>query len=166
MGRRLAIDFLALNRSNNALRRGNIAAYGRPAIRRNAMPPAQIVSHNPATVHAPAGGYSMGLELTQHRRLLFVSGQVPERPDGTVPEGFEAQCEQAWRNVMEVLAAAGLGVEHLVKVTMFLTDRNQVVTNRTIRCAMLGDHQPALTVVIVETVDSKWLLEIEAIAAE
>jgi 2-iminobutanoate/2-iminopropanoate deaminase len=130
------------------------------------MPPAQIVSHNPATVHAPAGGYSLGVELTQHRRLLFISGQVPERTDGTVPDGFEAQCEQAWRNVMEVLAAAGLGVEHLVKLTTFLTDRNHVVTNRTIRCAMLGEHQPALTVVIVETVDSKWLLEIEAIAAE
>ncbi|MET4258417.1 2-iminobutanoate/2-iminopropanoate deaminase [Bradyrhizobium sp. S3.12.5] len=130
------------------------------------MPPAHIVSHNPATVHAPAGGYSMGLELKQHRRLLFISGQVPEQFDGTVPEGFEAQCEQAWRNIIEVLAAAGLGVEDLVKVTTFLTDRNQVVTNRNIRRTMLGEHQPALTVVIVETVDSKWLLEIEAIAAE
>ena len=130
------------------------------------MPPAHIVSHNPATVQAPAGGYSMGLELTQHRRLLFVSGQVPEKTDGTVPEGFEAQCAQAWRNVIEVLAAAGLGVAHLVKVTTFLTDRAQLVTNRSIRRAMLGEHEPALTVVIVETVDSKWLLEIEAIAAE
>lgn len=130
------------------------------------MSPAHIVSHNPATVHPPAGGYSMGLELKQHRRLLFISGQVPETPDGTVPDGFEAQCEQAWRNVREVLAAAGLGVEHLVKVTTFLTDRSQVVTNRAIRRAMLGEHQPALTVVVVETVDSKWLLEIEAIAAE
>lgn len=130
------------------------------------MPQVHVVTHNPATVHAAAGGYSMGLELRQHRRLLFISGQVPERSDGTVPEGFEAQCEQAWRNVSEVLAAAGLGVEHLVKVTTFLTDRNQVVTNRTLRRAVLGEHQPALTVVVVETVDSKWLLEIEAIAAE
>ncbi|MCA1513431.1 2-iminobutanoate/2-iminopropanoate deaminase [Bradyrhizobium yuanmingense] len=127
---------------------------------------AQIVTHNPPSVHPPAGGYSMGLELSQHRRLLFISGQVPQRSDGTVPDGFEAQCEQAWRNVREVLAAAGLGVEHLVKVTTFLTDRSQVVTNRAIRRAMLGEHQPALTVVVVETVDSKWLLEIEAIAAE
>ncbi|MCA1376121.1 MULTISPECIES: RidA family protein [unclassified Bradyrhizobium] len=130
------------------------------------MSPAHIVSHNPATVHPPVGGYCMGLELKQHRRLLFISGQVPETSDGTVPDGFEAQCEQAWRNVREVLAAAGLGVEHLVKVTTFLTDRSQVVTNRAIRRAMLGEHQPALTVVVVETVDSKWLLEIEAIAAE
>jgi enamine deaminase RidA (YjgF/YER057c/UK114 family) len=130
------------------------------------MPPAHIVSHNPATVHPPAGGYCMGLEVKEHRRLLFISGQVPENPDGTVPEGFEAQCQQAWRNVKNVLAAAGLGVGHLVKVTTFLTDRNQLVTNRTIRRAMLGDHEPALTVVVVETVDSKWMLEIEAIAAE
>jgi enamine deaminase RidA (YjgF/YER057c/UK114 family) len=166
MGCGLAIDFLALNRRNDALRRGDVAGYGQPAIRRNTMPPAHIVSHNPATVHAPAGGYSMGLELKQHRRLLFVSGQVPEASDGAVPEGFEAQCEQAWRNVIEVLAAAGLGVGNLVKVTTFLTDRKQVVPNRTIRRAMLGEHQPALTVVIVETVDSKWLLEIEAVAAE
>lgn len=108
----------------------------------------------------------MGLELKQHRRLLFISGQVPQKSDGTVPDGFEAQCEQAWRNVREVLAAAGLGVEHLVKVTTFLTDRSQVVANRAIRRAMLGEHQPALTVVVVETVDGKWLLEIEAIAAE
>jgi 2-iminobutanoate/2-iminopropanoate deaminase len=130
------------------------------------MPSAHIVSHNPATVHPPVGGYCMGLEVKQHRRLLFISGQVPEKPDGTVPEGFEAQCEQAWRNVIEVLAAAGLGIEHLVKVTTFLTDRSQLVTNRTIRRAMLGEHQPALTVIVAETVDSKWLLEIEAIAAE
>jgi len=149
MGCGLAIDFLALNRRNDALRCGDVAGYGQPAIRRNAMPPAHIVSHNPATVHAPAGGYSMGLELKQHRRLLFVSGQVPEASDGAVPEGFEAQCEQAWRNVIEVLAAAGLGVQNLVKVTTFLTDRKQVVPNRTLRRVMLGEHQPALTFVIV-----------------
>jgi len=127
---------------------------------------AQIVRHNPAAVHAPSSGYSMGLEFSQHRRLLFISGQVPENSDGSAPEGFEAQCEQAWRNIIEVLAAAGLGVEHLVKITTFLTDRSQVATNRTIRRQMLAGHEPASTVMIAETVDGKWLLEIEAIAAE
>ena len=127
---------------------------------------AQIVKRNPTTVRPPAGAYSMGVELGQHRRLLFISGQVPETPDGAVPDGFEAQCEQAWRNVVAVLATADLGLEHLVKVTTFLTDRTQVVPNRAIRRTVLGEHHPALTVVIVETVDSKWLLEIEAIAAE
>ena len=127
---------------------------------------AHTLSHNPASVHAPSSGYSMGVELSQHRRLLFISGQVPEKPDGNVPEGFEAQCEQAWRNIIEVLAAAGLGVEHLVKINTFLTDKSQVVANRAVRNNMLQGNKPALTVVIVETIDSKWLLEIEAIAAE
>ena len=127
---------------------------------------AQITRHNPPAVHAPSSGYSMGLEVGQYRRLLFVSGQVPEKPDGSVPEGFEAQCEQAWRNVIEVLAAAGLGVEHLVKINTFLTDRSQLAANRAIRSKMLQGHLPASTVMIAETVDGKWLLEIEAIAAE
>ncbi len=108
----------------------------------------------------------MGLEIGQHRRLLFISGQVPEKSDGAVPEGFEAQCEQAWRNVIAVLTSAGLGVEHLVKINTFLTDKSQVASNRAIRRTMLGGHEPASTVMIAETVDGKWLLEIEAIAAE
>ena len=127
---------------------------------------AQIISHNPATVHAPSSGYSMGLAVSQHRRLLFISGQVPEKSDGSVPAGFEAQCEQAWRNIIEVLTATGLGVEHLVKINTFLTDRSQVVANRAIRSKMLQGNEPASTVMIAETVDGKWLLEIEAIAAE
>jgi len=127
---------------------------------------AQTVRHNSASVHAPSSGYSMGLEVSQHRRLLFISGQVPENADGSVPESFEAQCEQAWRNVVAVLERAGLGVQHLVKVNTFLTDRSQVVPNRAIRRKMLAGHEPASTVMIAETVDGKWLLEIEAIAAE
>jgi enamine deaminase RidA (YjgF/YER057c/UK114 family) len=127
---------------------------------------AHIIRHNPASVHAPSSGYSMGLEIGQHRRLLFISGQVPEKSDGAVPEGFEAQCEQAWRNIIEVLTSAGLGVEHLVKINTFLTDKSQVVPNRAIRRKMLQGNEPASTVMIAETVNGKWLLEIEAIAAE
>ena len=127
---------------------------------------AELTRHNPSSVHAPSTGYSMGLELKLHRRLLFISGQVPELPDGSVPEGFEAQCRQAWRNVVDVLKSAGLGVEHLVKINTFLTDRDQVAVNRAIRREMLCGHEPASTVMIAVTVDGKWLLEIEAIAAE
>lgn len=126
----------------------------------------QITPPNLPAVHAPSSGYSMGLELSQHRRLLFVSGQVPERADGSLPEGFEAQCEQAWANVLAVLQSAGLGVEHLVRINTFLTDRNQVAANRAIRRRMLQGHELASTTVVVETVESRWLMEIEAIAAE
>ena len=94
------------------------------------------------------------------------AARYPNDRTAACPEGFEAQCEQAWRNVIEVLTVAGLGVEHLVKINTFLTDRNQVMTNRAIRRKMLRGHEPASTVMIAVTVDGKWLLEIEAIAAE
>ena len=124
-----------------------------------------IISPAPGTVSAPMGGYSHGVEVPAGTRLLFVSGQIPERPDGTVPDGFEAQCEAAWRNVLAVLAAAGMGPANLVKVTTFLTHADQVDANSRIRRRMIGDARPALTVMIAQTLQPEWLLEIEAVAA-
>ena len=123
------------------------------------------VRHNPTDVAPPQGGYSHGVEISGGQRLLFVSGQVPVQADGTVPLGFEGQCRAAWDNVMAVLAAAGLGPQHLVKVTTYLTDRDQAGANGRIRREYLGDAHPALTVIVAQTLESPWLLEIEAIAA-
>lgn len=53
-----------------------------------------------------------------------------------------------------------------MKINTFLTDRNQLAANRAIRQRILQGHEPASTVVVVDTVESRWLLEIEAIAAE
>jgi enamine deaminase RidA (YjgF/YER057c/UK114 family) len=56
-------------------------------------------------------------------------------------------------------------VRNLVKVTTFLSDRRYAATNTAVRQWVLGDHEPALTVIITGIFDSRWLLEIEAIAA-
>ena len=82
-----------------------------------------------------------------------------------MPAGFEAQCELAWRNLLEVLRSAGMGAKNLVKVTTFLTHPDQTETNSRVRRDALGDARPALTVVVVQTLESRWLLEIEAVAA-
>lgn len=122
-------------------------------------------SHDPDSVPAPIGGYSQGVETGAGTRHLFVSGQIPEDADGGVPEGFRAQCELAWGNVLKVLESAGMGAEDLVKVTTFLTHADQAETNSEVRRRMLGAARPALTVVVVATLDPQWLLEIEAVAA-
>lgn len=119
---------------------------------------------DPAGVAPPEGNYTHALEVPGDSRLLFVSGQVPVRGDGSVPEGFEAQCEAAWDNVLAALAAAGAGPAHLVKVTTYLTDRSQAGANSRIRRARLGIARPALTVIVAQTLEPTWLLEIEAIA--
>lgn len=121
--------------------------------------------HDPAGVPAPEGNYTHALEVPAGARLLFVSGQIPARADGTVPAGFEAQCEAVWDNVLAALAAAGGAPEHLVKVTTYLTDRGQAEANSRIRQARLGAVRPTLTVVVAQTLDPAWLLEVEAIAA-
>ena len=63
------------------------------------------------------------------------------------------------------MAAAGTGVGHLVEVTTSLTDPVLATANREVRQRRLGALRPAITVVVAQTLDSAWLLEIEAVAA-
>jgi enamine deaminase RidA (YjgF/YER057c/UK114 family) len=97
--------------------------------------------------------------------MVFVSGQVPwADEDGKVPESFDDQCRLTWRNVLAVLAEAGMGVTNLAAVTTYLSDRRYREANSRIRHEILGDHTPALTVIITDIYSQEWLLEIEAIA--
>lgn len=121
--------------------------------------------HCPNTVAAPVGRYSQAVEIGPGARYLFISGQVPERRNGEVPSGFADQCHAVWDNIFAILAAAEMGPENLVKVTTYLTSAEQAGANSQIRQQRLGSVQPALTVLVVQTLDVQWLLEIEAIAA-
>lgn len=119
---------------------------------------------NPETVLAPDGNYSHAVEISGHWRQLYISGQIPETHGAQVPADFESQCRIVWQNIAEILKAADMSFSNLVKVTTFLADRNYAAVNGRIRREFLGDLRPALTVVVVETLDRRWLLEIEAIA--
>ena len=114
---------------------------------------------------AAAGGYAQAVEVEGAGRLLFVSGQVPVAADGTLPEGFRAQCLLAWRNLEAQLRARGMGLDDLVKVTTFLADRRDAAENRRVRQGVLGHRAPALTVIVAGIFDERWLVEIEAVAA-
>jgi 2-iminobutanoate/2-iminopropanoate deaminase len=122
-------------------------------------------THDPASVPAAVGNYTQGLEVASGARLLFISGQIPVRVDGSVPADFEGQCHAVWDNLMAVLDDAGMAPEQLVKVTTYLTSRDQAEINGRVRRERLGNARPALTVVIAQTFAPEWLLEIEAVAA-
>ena len=98
-------------------------------------------------------------------RWLFVSGQVPVDEANNVPADFESQCRIVWRNIETQLRAGGMALHDLVKVTVFLSDRQYREANYRVRHEVLGDHAPALTIIIADIYDEAWLLEIEAIAA-
>lgn len=113
-----------------------------------------------------SGGHAEALEVTAIGRLVFISGQVPEAVDGSVPKDFREQAHLAWANLLAQLATAGMSITNLVKVTTFLSSRDHGNSNREVREEILGSHAFALSVIFAEMFDRRWLLEIEAIAAE
>ncbi|MGK5551189.1 RidA family protein [Actinomadura kijaniata] len=124
-----------------------------------------IQAIDPGDVPAP-WAYAQGALAVNPRRVLFISGQVPETADGTVPEDFADQARLAWANVAGVLDGAGMTTRNLAKVTIFLSDRRYRTINAEVRKEVLGDHRPALTVIITGIYSEEWLLEIEAIAVD
>jgi enamine deaminase RidA (YjgF/YER057c/UK114 family) len=99
-------------------------------------------------------------------RLLYISGEVGVRPDGTVPEGIEAQAEACWRNITAILADAGMGIRDLVKITTYLVRPEDVAAAGAARAKHFGDARPGSATIIVKAlVAPQWLIEIEAVAA-
>jgi 2-iminobutanoate/2-iminopropanoate deaminase len=113
------------------------------------------------------GKYSDAVETVQPGRLLFLSGTPGITPDGHLPETFEEQAEQAWKNVLALLQQANMGPEHLVKISQYLVRAEDIPRYAPIRDKALGEHRPAsMLTVIPGLVWPKILIEIEAIAAK
>jgi len=124
----------------------------------------QMNTHDPDVIFAPVGPYTHGLEGVEARRLLFITGTMGLDKNGKAPDGIEAQCALAWRNIGAILEHAGMGMRNLVKVTCYLADRKYREVNMQARAAALGDHRVATTVVAAALLEDDWLVEIEAIA--
>jgi 2-iminobutanoate/2-iminopropanoate deaminase len=96
--------------------------------------------------------------------MLFLSGTPGLMPDGRLPETFEEQAEEAWKNVFALLARADIGPEHLVKISQYLV-RAEDVPKYPIRAKWIRDHRPASMLVVVPgLVWPNILIEIEAYA--
>lgn len=115
---------------------------------------------------APSSSFfAQGVEVPAAARLLILSGQTPTAGDWVAPPDFNAQARLAWRNLFAQLAAADMGPQHLVKVTIFLADRAHLPASRDIYDDILRDHRIAVSTIITGLVDPAWFIEIEAIAA-
>jgi 2-iminobutanoate/2-iminopropanoate deaminase len=120
---------------------------------------------NPSTVPA-SPYYSQGAEVDGSARLLFVSGQVGVDAQGAVREGVEEQSRQAVANLGAVLAEAGMSVDDLAKMTIYLTDPADVGAFMAAAGGALPTPPPATTLLLVHQLASPELLvEIEAVAA-
>ena len=120
-----------------------------------------------AGVAAHIGTYSDAVETPSAARVLYSSGTPGLDAAGELPDGFEEQAELAWQNIRAILAEAGMGIEHILRLTQYLTRRADLDAYRAIRTRHLGDARPASTLLLVsELVWPEMLIEIEVIAAQ
>jgi len=112
------------------------------------------------------GKYSDAVEVPRNARWLFISGTPGLTPEGTLPNTFEGQAEQAWKNVLEILKQAGMASEHLVKIVQYLVRAGDIAVYGGVRTRMLGDCRPASMLLVVPAlVKPDFLIEVEAYAA-
>ncbi|MBN2430621.1 MAG: RidA family protein [Acidobacteria bacterium] len=112
----------------------------------------------------PAGHYA---QAVIHGDLVYVAGQLPIRPHtGERCTGdIEEQTAQVLRNLAAVLAAAGSGLERVLKTTVYITDIGLWDRVNRVYSRVFGDHRPARAVVPVPELHHGFLVEIEAVAA-
>ena len=122
----------------------------------------------------PAGwsrgsGFSHGIAATGW--TIFVAGQVGWDPKTLqfLSDGFAEQAEQALRNVLEVVGAAGASPGDVTRLTWFITDRDAYTAARPALAEayrrVFGRHFPAMSVVVVAgLIEARALVEIEATA--
>lgn len=117
-----------------------------------------------ATTKAPGaiGPYSQAIDTGT---FVYASGQIPIDPaTGNIPEGIEAQSEQAMRNVEAILAGAGLTTANVVKTTVFLSDMANFGAMNTVYAAHFSEPYPARSAVAVRELPKGVLVEVEVIA--
>ena len=109
--------------------------------------------------------YSPAVLASGPVRTLYISGQVGIDASGQVPADFEGQVRAAFANLEQVLAAAGMGLGDLAKVTAFLTDPSDYAAYGPLRTELLKGNKPASTLVIAAALARpEWRFEIEAVA--
>lgn len=118
----------------------------------------------PSDQPKPKGHYSPGFE---HNGLVFVSGQLPmdlkTREPFTGP--VDEQTELALRNVEVILKEAGTDLDHVLQMTIYISDIELWGKVNDAYVRVMGDHRPARAVIPVKDLHFDTKIEIAAIAA-
>ena len=118
-----------------------------------------------ATDKAPAaiGPYSQAVKVGN---LLFTSGMIPINPETNtlVEGGIEVQAEQAFKNIKNLLEAAGSSVDKVVKTVVFIKNMDDFAKVNEIYAKYFTDNYPARSCVEVARLPKDVLIEIEAVA--
>lgn len=106
-------------------------------------------------------------QVVKAGNMLFLRGQVGTDFDGNLigPGNPEAQTEQAMKNVKQLLEEAGSCLDHICKITIYLTDREiREPVYRTVGKWLKGVFPVSTGVVVAGLAKPEWLLEVDVIA--
>ncbi len=121
----------------------------------------QAVSSNKAP--AAIGPYSQAVRLGD---TLFCSGIIPIVPaTGNIPEGVEAQTRQVMENIKGLLSDQGVGMDRIVKTTLFIKDMNDFAKINAVYAEYFTAEPPARSTVEIARLPKDVLIEIESIVA-
>jgi len=121
---------------------------------------------DPETLYAAQGLYHNAVEVQPGERIVYSSGIVGCRPDGSLPDSPEAHIQETWRNVARFLDGVGMTADNLVRLKMHLTDQALVPVSRAARIDALGEHMNAAVMgVVCELFYPEYVIEIEVVAA-
>lgn len=123
---------------------------------------------NTNRIHTPFSSYTHCVEVTNPKKLLFCSGQVPANKDGSLLDSssFEAQGELVMENLKQVLTDSGASLSDVVKLVTYLCRTQDVPLARDLLARHFPENPPANSVCIVQGLTHEdILLEIEATAA-
>ena len=116
-----------------------------------------------------AAGFAQAWHAEGVTSIMFVSGQAPISADGQlVGEGdFDTQVRQVFENLRSVLDAAGMGLDAIVKLTVYLTEMSRLRDYTRIKGEFFSGPQPASTAVgITALALPEMMVEVEAIAVQ
>lgn len=126
----------------------------------------ELIPHNPTEgVYSTGGDWVHAMEVRGAERLLFLSGTMGLKPDFTAPPTLEEQLVCVWDNIRAILASAGMTTDNIVRLTSYLRDASYAAANAQARIGALGDRRIPTTAIVVQTLESDWLVELEVIAA-
>lgn len=126
----------------------------------------EIRTRNPTrNIYPATPDYAHAMEVTAPDRLLYVSGTMGLDHGGRAGGDLDSQLALIWSNLRTILASAGMTVDNIVRVTSYLTDRDQVEANQNARVSALGGRVVPTTAIVVRTLRDDWLVEIEIVAA-
>ncbi|WP_433575487.1 RidA family protein [Nocardia brasiliensis] len=126
----------------------------------------ELEPRNPTDgVYAATDDYVHAMEVRGAERLLFISGTMGLDPEGKPGATLAEQLDLIWSNLRAILASAGMTVDNIVRLTSYLRDPDYADANAAARVAALGGRTVPTTAIVVQTLVSEWLVEIEVVAA-